>query len=57
MRPWDGAKPLGFEQPCEATNLDPTKYALLEASICRYYCDSVRRVLKRLPIVPVIPPL
>ena len=57
MRPWDGAKPPGFERPCEATNLDPTEYALLEASICRYYCDSVRRVLKRLPIVPVIPPL
>lgn len=57
MRPWDGVKPPGFERPCEPTNLDLVEYALLEASICRYYCDSVRRVLKRLPIVPVIPPL
>lgn len=57
MRSWDGAKPEGFEQPCEVTDIDPAKYPLLEASICRYYCDSVRRVLNRLPIVPVLPPL
>jgi len=56
MQPWDGAKPLGFEQPCEITNPDPAVYTLLEVSICRYYCDSVRRVLNRLPIVPVLPP-
>jgi hypothetical protein len=56
MRPWDGVKPPDFEQPCEPANLDPTEYSLLEVSICRYYCDSVRRVLNRLPIVPVLPP-
>lgn len=57
MRSWDDAKPPGFEQPCEVANFDPTEYAPLEVSICRYYCGSVRRVLNRLPIVPVLPPL
>jgi len=57
MRSWDGAKPPYFEQSCEVTNLDSTEYTSLEVSICRYYCDSVRRVLNRLPIVPVLPPL
>ena len=57
MRSWDDAKPPGFEQPCEVADFDPTEYTPLEASICRYYCSSVRRVLNRLPIVPVLPPL
>ena len=57
MRSWDGAKPPGFERPCGVANFDPTEYILLEVSICRCYCNSVRRVLNRLPITPVLPPL
>lgn len=57
MRPWDGAKPSGFERVCEAANFDPAEYAPLEIAICRYYCDTVRHVFGRLPIVPVLPSL